>query len=308
MNAAVIGASRQIAVARVPVPQPSANEVRIAVEGCGVCASSLPVWQGRSWFSYPAAPGSPGHEGWGIVDAVGDGVTDVEPGQRVAFLSNNAFAELDVAPADGLVVLPPSLDGRSFPGEAIACAMNAFRRSGITAGESVAVIGIGFLGAILVRLAADAGARVIAISRREFALDLARGLGAEATIALDDETRLGQLTCDCVIEATGLQMPLDLAGKIVRERGRLIVAGYHQDGHRTVDMQLWNWKGLDVINAHERERGAYVRGMREAVDAVASGRLQLDALFTPYPLRRIEDAFQALEERPAGFLKAVVTV
>ena len=110
MNAAVIGASRQISVARVPVPQPSAHEVRVAVEGSGVCASSLPVWQGRSWFQYPAAPGSPGHEGWGIIDAIGEDVADLRIGQRVAFLSNNAFAEHDLAPADGVVVLPESLD------------------------------------------------------------------------------------------------------------------------------------------------------------------------------------------------------
>jgi threonine dehydrogenase-like Zn-dependent dehydrogenase len=307
MNAAVIGASRQIHVARVPVPQPSANEVRIAVEGCGVCASSLPVWQGRSWFQYPAAPGSPGHEGWGIIDAVGKEVADLQPGQRVAFLSNNAFAEHDVAPSDGVVVLPQSLDGRLFPGEAIACAMNAFRRSDIAAGQTVAVIGIGFLGAILVRLAADAGARVIAITRRKFALDLAQDFGAAATTPLDDHEQLAQLGCDRVIEATGLQGPLDLAGRIVRERGRLIIAGYHQDGLRTVDMQLWNWKGLDVVNAHERERAAYVRGMRDAIDAVASGQLDTDRLYTPFRLHDIERAFRSLEERPDGFVKAVVT-
>ncbi|HYC92773.1 MAG TPA: alcohol dehydrogenase catalytic domain-containing protein [Thermoanaerobaculia bacterium] len=305
MNAAVIGASRQISIARVPVPRPAANEVRIAVEGSGVCASSLPLWQGRDWFHYPAAPGAPGHEGWGIIDAVGSDVRDLKRGQRVAFLSNNAFAELDVAPADGVVVLPAALDGRLFPGEAIACAMNAFRRSDIAAGQTVAVIGIGFLGAILVRLAADAGARVIAISRRKFALDLARDFGAETTIPLDEEP---QVECDRVIEATGLQGPLDLAGKIVRERGRLIIAGYHQDGHRTVDMQLWNWKGLDVVNAHERERAAYVRGMHDAVDAVTSGRLDLDRLYTPHRFSNIEHAFRALEERPDGFVKAVVTI
>ena len=88
MNAAVIGASRQIAVTRVPVPRPSANEVRIAVEGCGVCASSLPVWQGRTWFSYPAAPGSPGHEGWGLVDSVG--ASAFMPGRKILLLGWDA--------------------------------------------------------------------------------------------------------------------------------------------------------------------------------------------------------------------------
>jgi threonine dehydrogenase-like Zn-dependent dehydrogenase len=58
--------------------------------------------------------------------------------------------------------------------------------------------------------------------------------------------------CDVVIECTGMQWPLDLAGELTRERGRLVIAGFHQDGPRQVNMFLWNWRGLDVINAHER--------------------------------------------------------
>jgi threonine dehydrogenase-like Zn-dependent dehydrogenase len=316
MKAAVVDSARTIAVRTVTAPQPSANEVRVALEGSGVCASSLPMWEGRSWFRYPAAAGAPGHEGWGVVDAIGADVTNVRVGQRVAFVSDHAFAELDLAAADGVVVLPPSLDGKLFPGEAIACAMNAFRRSDVRAGQTVAVIGVGFLGAILTWLAADAGARVLAISRRRYALDLATRYGAETAIGLDDpwntaqEVRAwsGGAGCDRVIEATGLQAPLDLAGEIVRERGRLIIAGYHQDGMRSVNMQLWNWKGLDVVNAHERERAAYVQGIRDAVDAVGSGRLDLDPLLQPFALADIGDAFRALEARPDGFVKAVVTV
>jgi threonine dehydrogenase-like Zn-dependent dehydrogenase len=316
MNAAVVEASRRITIAASAKPQPAANEVRIAVEGCGVCASSLPLWQGRDWFRYPAAPGAPGHEGWGMIDAVGDGVQHIVPGQRVAFLSEKAFAEFDLAPADGVVVLPPALDGALFPGEAVACAMNALRRSDIRAGQTVAVIGVGFLGALLVRLAKDAGARVIAVSRRQFALDLAERFGAETTVVYDDRTRVanevvswsGGAGCDRVIEATGLQGPLDLATDVVRERGRLIIAGYHQDGLRTVDLQLWNWKGLDVVNAHERERAAYMQGLHDAVDAVVSGRVDLEPLLTRYPLAEINTAFRAVEERPDGFVKAVVTV
>ena len=59
--------------------------------------------------------------------------------------------------------------------------------------------------------------------------------------------------CDVVIEAVGKQWPLDLAAELAGERGRLIIAGYHQDGLRQVNMQLWNWRGLDVINAHQRD-------------------------------------------------------
>jgi threonine dehydrogenase-like Zn-dependent dehydrogenase len=311
MLAAVLVGPRRLEVRKVPRPEPGAGEVRIAVEGCGLCGSNGPPWQGRSWFQYPFAPGSPGHEGWGVVDQLGDGVTDLAVGDRVAFLSDKALAEYDVAAATSAVRLPPALADQPFPGEPIACAMNVFRRSDIRAGQTVAVIGIGFLGAILVRLAREAGARVIAIGRRPFALELAQQLGAEQVLPLDEQEKIvaavGGPVCDRVIEAVGAQGPLDLAGALTRERGRLVIAGYHQDGPRQVNMQLWNWRGLDVINAHERDPAVYVEGIRAAADAVASGRLDPRPLFTHrYPLDRAAEAFTALEERPEGFMKALV--
>ena len=116
----------------------------------------------------------------------------------------------------------------------------------------------------------------------------------------------GQL-CDRVIEAVGKQWPLDLAAELTRERGRLIIAGYHQDGPRQVNMQLWNWRGIDVINAHERDPRAYAEGVREAVDAVASGRLDPTLLYThTYRLDQLDEALNATRDRPDGFLKALV--
>jgi D-arabinose 1-dehydrogenase-like Zn-dependent alcohol dehydrogenase len=306
MLAAIVDASRQITIRSVAVPAIAPDQVRIAVEGCGVCASSLPMWEGRPWFRYPTSPGAPGHEGWGFIEEVGGEVANLKRGQRVAFLSENAFAERDVAPADGVVVLPPQLDARLFPGEAVACAMNAFRRSGIESGQTVAVLGIGFLGAILVRLAVNAGARVVAMSRRRFALDLAQQLGAHEVLPFEDALAWRE-RCDRVLEVTGQQQPLDLAGELACVRGRLVIAGYHQDGPRSVDMQLWNWKCLDVVNAHERERAAYMRGLREAVDAAVEGRIDVEPLCTAFPLGQINEAFRAAEERPDGFVKAVVT-
>ncbi len=182
-------------------------------------------------------------------------------------------------------------------------------------GQTVAIIGIGFLGALLTRLATGAGARVIAVSRRRFARDVARSMGAAETLAMEDHaTLVGQVKeltggafCDRVIEAVGTQWPLDLAAEVTRERGRLVVAGYHQDGPRQVNMQLWNWRGLDVINAHERDPGVYLRGMREAVDAVAAGRLDPLPLCTHrFPLDRLGEALDATRDRPDGFLKALV--
>jgi threonine dehydrogenase-like Zn-dependent dehydrogenase len=73
-------------------------------------------------------------------------------------------------------------------------------------------------------------------------------------------------------------------------------------------MQLWNWRGLDVINAHERDPEVYMAGIRAAVAAVNSGRLDPRPLYTHvYPLERLGEALDATRDRPDGFLKALVT-
>lgn len=315
MRAAVIQAPGQLAVISEPVADPGPGQLLIRLEGCGVCTSNIPTWQGRDWFSYPQEPGAPGHEGWGHVAAVGEGVRGIREGDRVAALSYHAFADHDVAAADAAVVLPTSLDGVPVPGEPLGCAVNIARRASIEEGQTVAIVGIGFLGALLTRLASDAGARVIAVSRRESALELARSSGAHHTVRMDDHWRVRdevrELTgggwCERVIEATGAQWPLDLAGELTAERGRLVIAGYHQDGQRQVNMQLWNWRGLDVINAHERDPRVYVDGMREAVELMAAGRLDPTPLFSHrFPLDRAADALDAAVQRPDGFVKALV--
>jgi threonine dehydrogenase-like Zn-dependent dehydrogenase len=302
-------------VVTAPVPEPAAGQVRVRIEGCGVCASNLAAWGGQPWFTYPFEPGALGHEAWGVVDALGPGLTGLAVGDRVAALFGHAYAEYDVAAADTVLPLPTALADQPFPGEPLGCAMNVFQRSEIGAGQTVAIVGIGFLGAILTRLAANAGARVVAITRRPFALDLARRFGATETIPLDDHqaivARVRDLTggrlCDRVIEAVGQQWPLDLAAELTRERGRLIIAGYHQDGPRQVNMQLWNWRGLDVVNAHERDPQVYLAGMRAARDAVLGGALDPTPLYTHMlPLERLGEALDLTRDRPAGFLKALV--
>jgi threonine dehydrogenase-like Zn-dependent dehydrogenase len=316
MRAAVIAGPGRFEIQQVPIPEPRPNQIRVRLEGCGVCGSNLPPFEGRDWFRYPLAPGTPGHEGWGVVDAVGAEVTELSPGARVALLSSSAYAEYDVADASAAVPLGPELAGKPFPGEALGCAFNVFRRSDIRTGQTVAIVGIGFMGAMVTWLAARAGARVISISRRSFALEVARACGAWRTLPLDEPAKViaevNKLTegalCDRVIEAVGAQGPLDLAGELTRERGRLVIAGYHQDGPRQVNLQLWNWRGLDVINAHERDPNVNLEGVRMAVGAVARGELDPSHLYThAFGLDRISSAFEALRDRPDGFLKALVT-
>lgn len=317
MSAAVMRGDGRIALERVPVPRPGAKEVCVRLEGCGVCASNLPVWAGRPWFNYPMDPGSPGHEGWGEIAALGDEVEEFKVGERVALLSGRAYAGYDVANAEAIARIPANAEDMLLPGEPLACAMNIFRRSQIERDQWVAIVGVGFIGALLVQLAANAGARVIALSRRPYALEIARRCGAAHIFGTDDthaaigavRELTGGAGCERVIEAAGEQVTLDIASAISAEGGRLMIAGYHQDGPRTVDMQQWNWRGLDVINAHERDPKVAARGLREAMDAVREGRLDPATLLTHrMPLDHLSNAFELMRERPEGFLKAVVTM
>lgn len=314
MRAAVLREPRQIEIVQVEAPRPGPGEVRVRLEGCGVCASNLPPWEGRPWFSYPFAPGALGHEATGVIDALGEGVEGWTAGDRVALMSQHGYAEFDTAPADAVVRLPRELDGCFFPGEPLGCAANVFERSCIEPGQFVAIVGTGFLGSLLVQLAVSRHARVLALDRRSWARDRVRNFGAEVVPWRSREEMIAEVReltggrfCDVVIESTGKQEPLHLAGELTRERGRLVVAGYHQDGLREVNLQLWNWRGLDVINAHERDPARYVDGIRRAIDAVLQKQLDPFPLLTHFlPLDALGEALRLTHERPDGFMKAVV--
>jgi threonine dehydrogenase-like Zn-dependent dehydrogenase len=314
MRAATLVAPSQFEIIETERPTPGPREVRVRMEGCGVCASSLPAFEGRDWFHYPLSPGELGHEGWGTVDACGADVRGIDPGERVAARSFRAYADYDVAHAEAVVPIA-TLNSAPFPGEAFGCVMNIFRRADIRRGHTVAIIGAGFLGASLTRLAANAGARVIVLSRSPFSLRQARAMGAAETLPMKDHdeiiTAMEELTeggwCERVIEATGQQWPLDLGGELTGFGGRLVIAGFHQDGPRSVNMQLWNWRGIDVINAHERDPAVAIEGMRRAVGAVAAGELEPERLVTHrFPLTRLGAALESARSRPDGFTKAVV--
>jgi threonine dehydrogenase-like Zn-dependent dehydrogenase len=256
---------RRAVPVEVTEPEPGPRQVRVRVEGCGVCGSSLPVWEGRPWFEYPLAAGAPGHEAWGRL----------EDGTRVAFLTQEGYAEDAVVDEASLVEIPD--DGRPFPGEALACAVNVVKRARIGTNDTVAIVGMGFLGSAVAQLVPGA-------------------------VPVRRDTEIGG-EFDRVIECAGTQAALDTASRLVGTGGVLVLAGFHQDGPRTVDVQSWNWRGIDVVNAHERDEAVVVAGMREA----AQGIFDLRRLVThAVRLEQLDQAFELARARPSGFVKAVV--
>jgi threonine dehydrogenase-like Zn-dependent dehydrogenase len=295
-------------------PGPGRGQIRVVLEGCGVCASSLPSWQGRPWFDYPLAPGQLGHEGWGRIEATGPGVSPSRVGERVALAADGAFATHLCVAAEAAVPLPASLADRPVPLEPLGCAVNVLRRAALEPGEEVALLGVGFLGALLLQLLRAAGCAVDVVAHRPYAQALAARLGARTIAPWGERDRvfaaLGERPVAGyarVIEATGRADALALASALVAPGGRLLIAGYHQDGPRTVDLQDWNWKGIDVINAHERDDAVIRAGLVGAVEALTAGAIDLSPLLTHcYRPEELGVAFRHLEERPDGFLKGWV--
>jgi threonine dehydrogenase-like Zn-dependent dehydrogenase len=298
---------RQAAVVEVPEPSPGPDEVLLRIRASGVCGSDLNAWRRVAGITYPLPPGAPGHEMLGEVVALGAGVDGLAIGESVSGLAWHTLADLSIARADHLVPLPPHLNGTTVLGEPLACAMNVVRRAAFGAGDRVAIVGFGYLAALLVQLLPEAAGPWVAISRRPSSRALALRLGAEAAYDFGEIPANLWDSFPVVIEAAGVQQTLDHATWLTAFGGRLIVAGYHADGPRTVNMQSWNWKGIDVINAHERQPAVYVQALRAAFERLASGSLDLAALHThTLPLEDAVKALRLTEARPPGFVKALV--
>ncbi len=187
MRAAVVTGPGKVRIDDVARPEPGPGQVRLRLEGCGRLRLQPDALGRARMDALPDRARRARARGLGRRRRRRRRRRGpVRSGDRVAALSYHAYAEYDVADADAVVPLPDALAGQPFPGEPLGCAMNIFRRSEIAPGQTVAIVGIGFLGAILTRLASEAGARVIAISRRPFSLDVARAMGAAETIPMDD--------------------------------------------------------------------------------------------------------------------------
>lgn len=313
MFAAIIDAPGQIHVDEVTTPQPGPNEVLVQIEGCGVNPDDVISWENGK---YPMRPGAPGREAWGWVAAVGADVHRIKVGERVAMLSQYGFAEYDVAVEDDVMPLPLQTLEMPFPSLVLAQAMNIFIRSRVSDGMTVAVVGAGILGSILANLSASAGANVIVLSRRQFALDLAYELGASHTVLMTKQQhntveKVANLTlggmCDVVFEATGYQKPLLIATELTKEGGQLILAATHVGGLREVNLELWSKRGLDIVNAHSRDQDSLRQGLHQAIDEAGRGLLNPGPVCSHFfTLDEVGEALAITKQRPDGFLKALI--
>ena len=249
MRAVVIrepGGPEVLELQEVEVPDPGPKEVRVKVAASGVNRADLLQRLGR----YPAPPGYPekipGLELAGTVDAVGQGVTLVAPGDQVmGILGGGGYAEYALSPSETLVPIPDGmpLDIAGAIPEVFMTAFDAaFLQEGLRTGETLLVHAVGSgVGTAAVQLARRAGASVIGTSRTPEKLDRAARLGLENAVLADD------LWANRVLELTGgkgVDVILDLVGspylegnqRVIATQGRHIVVGVPGGSDTTVSL------------------------------------------------------------------------
>jgi threonine dehydrogenase-like Zn-dependent dehydrogenase len=314
MKQAVLTGPQKFELREAELPLLGLGDVRVRIHTCGVCASELHAWQDGE-----GVPLTLGHEVAGEVIAIGEGAGPFRVGDRVTGLFHHGFAEEAVASADRVAAVPNGISMEHAFGEPLACAVSAAQRTKVELGDRIAIVGLGFMGLLMLQLVRLKGpAELVAIDIRDDALAAARRLGADMVVtpaALDPDwkvtlpIRQSRRGFDVIVEATGTQAGLTLAAELVREHGVLSILGYHQGGPRQVDMKLWNYKALEVLNAHERRVGYRMECMKRGLALAGAGELDLASLVTHrFPLDRVGDAFGALAAKPPGFIKSIVTV
>lgn len=284
MKAAVVTSfTEPLEIQQRDVPEPGPGEVLIRLETCGLCHTDIHAAHG-DWPVKPSPPFVPGHEGVGIVEKLGDGVTSRAIGDRVAipwlgyacgecrycidgretlcenqrnsgYSVDGAFAEYAVASARFVVQVPEGIS----PIEAapLTCAgvttYKALKVAHIVPTERVAIFGIGGLGHLAVQYGRIMGGSVIAVDVEDAKLDLAKDLGAEHVVnaAKGDPV-------EAIREIGGADVALVLAASprvfeqafaSLNRGGRLICVGLPADQEMSVSIFETVIKGLSIIGS-----------------------------------------------------------
>ncbi|MFI4866585.1 MAG: alcohol dehydrogenase [Steroidobacterales bacterium] len=315
------------------VPEPGAGQVRIKVQACGICHSDSFTKLGL--FPGIRFPRVPGHEVVGVIDAIGTGVPDWKPGQRVGvgwhgahcghcgscrrgdFITcirgqipgisyDGGYADYMIAPFEALALVPDQLEAADAA--PLLCAgvttFNALRHSGARAGDLVGVLGVGGLGHLGVQFAASMGYRTVAIARGKDKEPLARKFGARHYIdsgAQDVAIELGKLGGAAVIISTvtnAAAMTAVLQGLAIN--GKLILLGVSREPVEVPSMLM--------VGGRRSIAGWPSGTSRDSEDAMAfSAQAGVAPMIETMPLERATEAYERMMSGAARFRMVLTT-
>jgi threonine dehydrogenase-like Zn-dependent dehydrogenase len=316
--AAILQAHRIDFVDR-PVFAPAPGELVLETSECGIdSGTDGSVYEGHR----PAAiPRTIGHELAGRIVSVGAGVSGFSVGDYVTAWHPNHRRHGAASPkvtveARNAFLIDPSMPfpSSSEPG---ACAWNAVNRVNPSEGDTVLVVGPGFMATLITLVVRLRNPKlVIAAGRNPVALGRAAQNWVDATIDVSSEPieqgvrRIAGKLADVVFECTGAQAGLDMSWRAVREDGKVGIVGYHAGQSRAFPMEALNRAAIDFRNCHFRDRELILRGMQAWIDLVHRGAIDLSALTAlTYKVRLADvgDVFRRIEARDPNFLKGVIT-
>jgi 2-desacetyl-2-hydroxyethyl bacteriochlorophyllide A dehydrogenase len=324
MRAIVVERPSSVTLTEVDTPTPGPGEARVRSVIAGVCRTDLDIVTGAldpRWVQFPVVPG---HEWSGIVDAVGEGVTVVEPGDRVVcegnigcmscprcragdthlcqrydavgFTRGGGWGEFVVVPARILHTLPEHV---SFEAAALvepgSCVVKALGRARIEPAETVGVVGVGAMGALAIRLARlSSPAAIIAYGLRDEELELARTLGADAVVNVAQQSP-EEGSIDVVVETAGAVAAVELSTRLVREGGRVVLLGIAGHGQEvTLPADRIPLRDLSILGSVGYTTAAWAH----MVELLRASLVDLDPIVTHrFPLDRFEDAFALMDDR-----------
>ena len=315
MKSLQVTAPGQFEIFDVPTPQPKAGEVLMRVEAVTTCPQwdlhlrhNEPMFPGRP-FQYPYAAGQPGHEATGFIEAVGEGVTEVQAGDRVSawrdpgHQSPGCYAQFVILNADGVIKVPAHLPFEATaPVELAMCVAASFlvlKTMDAVRGRRFGVMGLGPAGLIAMQMARAEGAREVigfdfSAQRGEFARSL--GLDAyydprsdlTATVPARPAKPTMETSIDCVGAKSAIEFLMDHTSDVVALFGVQRETVAYEPRHWGSGLRLCGYPG------HSRAAAEY------AVNLIAQGALNLAPLATVHlPLERYNEGIAMLERQEA---------
>ena len=329
MNATFYEGSQTFSVQEKPVTPPGAGEVQIKVAFCGVCGTDVHIYHGMM-DKRVNIPVTIGHEMSGVIEALGEGVSGYELGEKVVvrpldnreeqpsdkgfshickklkFIgidSPGAMQQYWNVPAFTLHKLPAETDLKlAALVEPLAVACHDVRMAELQPGEVAVVLGAGPIGMLVAMVAKHHGARVILSEVNPARLQFAQDLGFETVNPteidvvqyIDKETN-GRLA-DVVFEVAGVQPTVDLMTEIAGIRGRIVMVAIHGQP-KPVSLFQFFWKELKLIGARVYEKEDY----DEAIQLITENELPFESMITKVePLTNIQQVFENIDENPDG--------
>ena len=304
----------------VEVMNPGVGEVRINVKAAGMNNSDLQSTYGTyKGYGHRGLPHILGQEAAGIVDAVGEGVTEFSPGMRVVGHVSGAFAEQAIAPADELLLLPDRVDfevAASLPIAYLTASMALIHKAKVQPGEWVLIHpGSGGVGTAAIQLVKLLGARAIATAGSAAKVERLRELGAEQAFdysKTDVVAEVQRITGDA-----GVQVALDGGGKVtlphcfnaIAKHGRIVSYGFLTGIEATIPLIKLigrNVKLYGIALWYNEDYQASLETFRDLVlPAVAEGKIQ-PAIDRVVGLEGVAEALLHMEQR--GIIGKIVVV